>query len=61
MKLSTLTVCFELITGCWFAFWMYDPKHCIMAMFAMFESSSFDMPMPIGCPFAFSFGAALRT
>jgi hypothetical protein len=30
-------------------------------MFAMFESSSFDMPIPIGWPAAFSFGAALRT
>src|SRR6476646_5894141 len=54
-------VFFELITGWCFAFWIYDPKHCIRAMFAMLESSSFDMPMPIGCPFALSFGAAFST
>ena len=27
----------------------------------MFESSSFDIPSPTGCPAFFSFGAALRT
>ena len=40
---------------------MKEPKHIIIAMRAMFESISFDMPIPIGWPFAFSFGAALRT
>src|ERR671930_925435 len=42
-------------------FWMNDPKHIISAISAMFESISFDMPMPMGCPIALSFGAALST
>ena len=31
------------------------------AVNAMVESSSFDCPIPIGCPAAFSWGAAART
>jgi hypothetical protein len=43
------------------AFWMKLPKHIRNAIRAMFESSSCDWPMPIGCPAAFSLGAAART
>ena len=45
----------------WSLFWMKEPKHIIIAISAMFESISFDMPIPIGWPIAFSFGAALST
>ena len=61
MNLSASTVCFDLIVSWFSSFWMNEPKHIMKAMFAMFESSSFDMPIPIGWPIAFSFGAALRT
>src|SRR5438445_13879201 len=61
MNLSAPTVSFELIVSRLSAFWMNEPKHIIKAMFAMFESSSFDIPIPIGWPIAFSFGAAFST
>ena len=60
-KLSTSTVFLELsVTRC-SRFWMNEPKHIIIAISAMFESISFDMPMPIGWFCARSRGAALRT
>ena len=40
---------------------MKEPKHIIIAIRAMFESISFDIPRPIGLPIARSFGAALST
>ena len=40
---------------------MKEPKHIIIAIRAMFESISFDMPSPIGFPIARSFGAAFST
>jgi hypothetical protein len=40
---------------------MNDPKHIIKAIRAMFESISFDIPIPIGWPLARSFGAAFST
>ena len=40
---------------------MNDPKHIIIAISAMFESISFDIPRPIGCPCARRRGAARRT
>jgi pantoate kinase len=56
-----LTVFFELIRTLPCASWIIAPKQSMIAKLAMFESSSFDMPIPIGCPFARSFGAALST
>ena len=43
------------------AFWRKPPKHIIIDIRAMFESISFDMPMPIGWPAARSRGAARST
>ena len=40
---------------------MNEPKHIIIAISAMFESISFDMPIPIGWPFRRSRGAARAT
>ncbi len=61
MNLSASTVPFELIVTLPERFWMKPPKHCRSAISAMSESSSFDMPMPIGVPRCLSFGAAFRT
>ena len=52
---------FELSTTRCSSFWTNEPKHIIIAIRAMFESISFDMPIPIGLPLSFSFGAARRT
>src|SRR5712691_3494362 len=61
MNFSASTVCFDLIVRWFSSFWMNEPKLIRKAMFAMFQSSSFDMPIPIGWPPFFCFGAALRT
>ncbi len=61
MNLSASRVPLLLMVTRACASWMKPPKHCRRAMRAMFESSSFDMPIPTGCPIAFSFGAALST
>ena len=42
-------------------FWMNEPKHIIIAINAMFESISFDIPRPIGWFWARRRGAARRT
>src|SRR5687768_13011269 len=60
-KLSTWTVFLELSVTRWSRFWMNEPKHIIIAISAMFESISFDMPIPMGWPCARSLGAARRT
>ena len=62
MNLTALTVFLTFIAGRLCSFWTNEPKHIRKAMSAMFESRSpCDCPIPIGCPIAFSFGAALRT
>ena len=61
MNLTASTVFFECSVGWFSAFWMKPPKHIRNAISAMFESSSCDWPIPIGCPIAFSFGAAALT
>ena len=58
---STSTVSLLFRTTRCSSFWMNDPKHIIIAIRAMFESISFDMPMPIGLPIARSLGAARST
>ena len=60
-NVSTSTVSFELSTIACSSFWMNEPKHIISAIRAMFESTSFDIPRPTGCPIALSFGAAFST
>src|SRR5207302_9115835 len=61
MKFTAWTVFFVLRVGRFRSLWTNEPKHIMKASSAMFESSSCDCQMPIGCPAAFSFGAALRT
>ena len=61
MKLTASRVAFVFSVTFASAFWMYEPKHCMHAMRAMFESSSFDIPMPSGWLLPFSFGAARLT
>ena len=61
MNFTASIVFFELSVGRLRSFWTNEPKHIMKASSAMFESSSCDCPIPIGCPIAFSFGAALRT
>src|SRR5690348_1161963 len=61
MKFTARTVFFVSSDGRLCSSWRNEPKHMRKAYSAMFESSSCDCPMPIGCPIFFSFGAALRT
>ena len=61
MNLTASIVFFERIVGLLSSFWMKLPKHIMNAISAMFESISCDWPIPIGCPIAFSFGAAALT
>ena len=61
MNCTACTVFLLSIVSALDSSWMKEPKHIMNAISATFDSGSFDCPMPIGWPAAFSLGAASRT
>ena len=57
MYSTAATVSGEFRTTCWFLSWMDPPNDQIIARAAMFESSSLDIPIPIGTPLLFLISA----